>query len=99
MARKQKRRYFPVRRNTGRGRPDAAERQSQINAAAQQLASERSLDELRALLAERTALYEEADRAGTNDPSPANLARYHSTRQAWQIAQRAVELASAPDGS
>ncbi len=97
MARKQKRRYFPTRRNTGRGRPDAAERQGQIDAAAQQLASEHSLDELRALLAQRAMLYEEADQAGTYDPSPANLARYHATRQAWQIAQRAVELASAPD--
>ena len=97
MARKQKRRYYPNRRNTGRGRPDASERQGQIDVAARQLADEHTLEELRALLAERTMLYEQADQAGTYDPSPSNLARYHSTRQAYQIARRAVELASTSD--
>ena len=94
MARKRQRRYFPVRRTTGGRRPDSNERQGQIDTLAQQLASQHTSDELQRLLAERTALLEEADRAGTNDPGPGSLARYHAARQAWEIASRAVELGS-----
>ena len=75
MARKRQRRYFPARRTTGRGRPDTSERQGQIDTLAQQLASQHTSDELQRLLAERTALLEEADRA-----APTTLAR-----AAWRV--------------
>jgi hypothetical protein len=93
MARKAKRRYFPTRRPT-RGRPDSGERSEAIDLAARQLVEQHSLDELEALLQDRTAQYDEADRAGTNDPSPVNLARYRAARTALSVAQRAVALAS-----
>src|SRR5437016_2328156 len=96
MARKPKRRYFPTRRPT-RGRPDNGERQNQLDTVARQLADQHTLDELRALVAERTALLEEADQAGTNDPGAVNLARFHSARTSLQIAERALELASRDD--
>jgi hypothetical protein len=93
MARKAKRRYFPVRRNTPRVRPDDAERQQQIDAGARALTAQYTRDELQALLAERAARLEEADRAGTYEPGPGSLARYRSAHQAWELARRAVELA------
>jgi hypothetical protein len=98
MARKVRRRYFPARRGAGRARPDDAERQGQVDAAAHHLASQYTLDELRSVLAERTALLEQADQAGTNNPGPVNLARYHSARADWEVARRAVELASLEAG-
>jgi hypothetical protein len=97
MARKQRRRYFPVRRNTASARPDDAERQSRVDAAARQLANQHTLAELHSLLADRAALLEQADQAGTNDPGPMNLARYHAARTEWDITRRAVELASSDD--
>jgi hypothetical protein len=93
MARKRQRRYFPTRRPTNRARPDDAERQGQIDALANQLLNQHTPAELQALLAERTMQLEEADRAGTFDPGPGSLSRFHAARQAWEIANRAVELA------
>ena len=91
MARKARRRYFPSR-GTPRARPDDGARQGQVDAAAQQLASQYTAEELRALLAERAALLEQADQAGTDDPGPGSLARYRSARLDWEVARRAVEL-------
>ena len=97
MGRKPKRRYFPVRRSPGRTRPDDAERQGRIDSAAHMLASQHSLDELRSLVAQRAMLFEQADQAGTFNPGPVSLARYHSARAELEVAQRAVELASRAD--
>jgi hypothetical protein len=97
MARKPKRRYFPVRRSPGRARPDDAERQGRIDSAARLLANQHSLDELRGLVAHRTMIFEQADQAGTFDPGPGSLARFHSARTELEVAQRAVELASGAD--
>jgi hypothetical protein len=97
MARKAKRRYFP-RRAAPRARPDDGERRQQLDAAAQQLLSQYTPEELRALLAERAARLEEADQAGTYAPGSGSLARYRAAQQAWELARRAVELARSEDG-
>ena len=94
MARKVRRPYFPVRRSSGRARGDDAERQDRTDTAAHQLASRHTLDELRLLLADRTALFQQADQEGTSDPGPVNLARYRAARADWEVARRAVELAN-----
>src|SRR5688500_5829087 len=93
MPRKRQRRYFPNRRPAAGRRPDDATRQGQIDLLASDLASQHTPDELQALLAERAMHLQEADQAGTNAPGPGSLARYHAAKQAWEIAQRAVELA------
>ncbi len=92
MARKA-RRYFPPRRTPARGRPDEGERQAQLDVAARQLANQHTPEELRGLLADRTALLEQADQAGTVDPGPMSLARFRRARADWEVVRRAVELA------
>jgi hypothetical protein len=94
MARKA-RRYFPPRRTVARPQQDAAERDAQISVAAQQLVAQLSAAELQARLADCTALLAEADQDGTLNPGPVSLARFRRARAEWEIAQRAVELATA----
>lgn len=93
MGRKPQRRYFPNRRSAGPARADDSERKNRVDAAAQQLASRHTLEQLQALLADRAALFEQADQTGMNDPSPINLARYRSARLELEVARQAVELA------
>src|SRR5262245_32485289 len=95
MARKA-RRYFP-RRPTARPRQAPTERQDRIDVAARQLLGPHTPAEPHARLADCATLLEEADQAGSLDPSPVNLARYRQARAEWEVAQRAVELAAGPD--
>jgi hypothetical protein len=94
MARRSQRRYSAGRRSASHTRPDDSEHESRVNFAAQLLASRYTLDELRSQLSDRVTLFEQADQVGTSDPSPANLARYRSARMEWEVARRAVALAS-----
>lgn len=68
-------------------------REDRSEALAQELMDGRSLAELQAILAEREAAYEEADRLGQDQPSPASLQRYRAARADLEVARRAVELA------
>ncbi len=98
MARKA-RRYFRPRRAPARAQPDDLARQTQLDAAAAQLANQYTLFDLQGLLAERQAALEAADQAGTHDPSPINLARYRRAQADWEVTRRAVELAGQQEGS
>lgn len=95
MARKA-RRYFP-RRPAARARQDPSERQERIEVAARQLVGQHTPAELHARLADCATLLEQADQAGSLNPSPINLARYRQARAEWEVAQRAVELAASGD--
>ena len=94
MARKP-RRYFPPRRNVSQSGRDPAESQAQVDLAARQLVEQHTPAELAARLADCAGLLEQADRAGTYEPGPVNLARFRRARTEWEVAQRAVELANA----
>jgi hypothetical protein len=93
MARKTKRRPFRPARPQQRTE-DTAQRQRQLESAAQSLLATRSPDQLRSELVDRESLLAEADQAAQLDPSPANLARYRAARSEHEAAQLAVELAS-----
>jgi hypothetical protein len=91
MPRKTKRRPFRAARPQQRTE-DTAQRQRQLESAAQSLLNSRSPAQLQSELVDRETLLAEADQAAQMDPSPANLARYRAARSEHEAAQLAVEI-------
>ena len=98
MPKKTKRR--PFKRRPQDRSEDIANQQRWTEAAARSLLGSRTPDQLRAELADRELLLDEADRAAQLDPNPINLARYRTARTELQVARRAVQIADteAPAG-
>jgi hypothetical protein len=93
MARKTKRRPFRPARPQQRSE-DTAQRQRQLESAAQSLLSTRSPAQLQSELVDRETLLAEADQAAQLDPSPANLSRYRIARSEHEAARLAVDIAN-----
>ena len=86
-----KKRYYPRRRR----QPTTDNRQqdeSNLNAAARQLLSAHSSDELKMMLEQAEAEYAFADREAQEQPGPMALRRYRAASTALEEAQRAFDL-------
>lgn len=90
-----KKRYFPRRRNTGNDEQRTAEADARIQRAAQDLANNRSVDELKSMLLQSQQAFDEADRRSMDDPGPVALERYRYASRVLAEVERALELASA----